>query len=86
MGGLGGEYAGYGGGVGTYMVETPLATDNLGGGVPLPSVLGIGNAIITCITCHRAHGSPYQDLLRWDYKNWPGSGYNGCGDCHTAKD
>jgi predicted CXXCH cytochrome family protein len=26
-----------------------------------------GDAIVTCISCHRAHGSQYDDLLRWDY-------------------
>ncbi len=44
-------------------------------------------AIVMCISCHRAHGSPYASLLRWNYKAWPGNGgYNGCNTCHTTKD
>lgn len=83
---LTGEYANYGGTSNAYSVSTPLGFD------PVPStfidkVTGSGDSIITCISCHRAHGSPYDYSLRWDYKNWPGgiNSYNGCGDCHTAK-
>jgi predicted CXXCH cytochrome family protein len=42
-----------------------------------------GDAIVTCISCHRAHGSPYYKLLRWDYA---GSISTGCAYCHTSKD
>lgn len=46
-----------------------------------------GNGIITCITCHRAHGTPYDALLRWDYKNWPACSpdCDGCQVCHSDK-
>jgi len=87
MGGLGGEYLGYGPS-GTYKVATPLGSINVTsaiGTVTLNSTID-KNAIVVCVSCHRAHGSPYDYSLRWDYKNWPASGYNGCGDCHTAKD
>lgn len=88
----GSEYAGYGdGGAGIYNVRTPLASstipDPIPGSVTLGGV-GDGTAIITCITCHRAHGSPYDYSLRWDYKRWPGAGGDnngGCYDCHTVK-
>ena len=49
-------------------------------------------AIVTCISCHRAHGSEFDDILRWDYEiagahaasgNPTGSG---CFVCHTTKD
>ena len=50
-------------------------------------------AIVNCISCHRAHGSPYADLLRWDYKYMVAGagtpdGWNnkGCFACHTTKD
>ena len=50
-------------------------------------------AIVTCISCHRAHGSPYADLLRWDYATdcfatgSSGTAANcGCFKCHTDKD
>jgi hypothetical protein len=45
----------------------------------------IGTDMVMCLSCHRPHGSPYYKLMRWDYKNWPGSGYDGCGKCHTSK-
>ena len=45
---------------------------------------------VMCLSCHRAHGSPYADMLRWDYQSCDaGSGAeNGCGCyvCHTTKD
>jgi hypothetical protein len=44
------------------------------------------DAIIMCLTCHRAHGSPYASALRWDYRGWPASGFDGCSICHSTKD
>ena len=83
MGALVGEYDNYGGaGVNDYLVTTPLASVNA---VRTATVTGASESIIMCLSCHRAHGSPYDGILRWDYRNWPGSGYNGCGDCHTEK-
>jgi hypothetical protein len=43
-------------------------------------------AVVMCLSCHRAHASPYFKMMRWNYKDWPGSGTNGCGVCHTWKD
>jgi hypothetical protein len=43
-------------------------------------------AVVMCLSCHRAHASPWFKMMRWDYKGWPGSGTNGCGACHTSKD
>ena len=44
--------------------------------------------IIMCLSCHRAHGSPNESILRWDYRAWPAdtSFTNGCNICHTDKD
>jgi len=46
--------------------------------------------VVTCISCHRPHGSPYPDMLRWDYANDCDAGTAnadcGCFSCHTAKD
>jgi hypothetical protein len=46
-----------------------------------------GNGIVACISCHRAHGSPYDSIMRWDYKNWPGTvdPIYGCGVCHSSR-
>jgi len=51
-------------------------------------------AIVTCISCHRAHGSENDDLLRWDYagmiagpSDTPSQATGeGCFRCHTTKD
>ena len=36
-----------------------------------------GTDMAMCLTCHRAHGSPYPKMLRWDT--------GGCFNCHTKK-
>jgi hypothetical protein len=47
---------------------------------------------ISCVSCHRAHGSEYLDALRWSYGRMdagggaPGGNTLGCFKCHTAKD
>jgi len=53
---------------------------------PLSDVSVSENRIIACVSCHRAHGSPWDSILRWDYKSWPNGGYNGCAVCHSYKD
>lgn len=52
---------------------------------------GTDNDIVTCLSCHRAHGSAYADLLRWDYTKMTagvatGFDNKGCFACHTSKD
>ncbi len=47
------------------------------------------NAVVMCISCHRPHGSPYPDMLRWDYDTCSTGTANaacGCFVCHTEKD
>ncbi|MFA4919978.1 MAG: cytochrome c3 family protein [Thermodesulfovibrionales bacterium] len=73
---------------GGYDPLVPVARPNLSGWAgPVGSVtLGSGGDLVMCLSCHRAHGSPYSKLMRWDYKGWPGNGQtNGCNVCHTAK-
>ncbi|GAB4388382.1 MAG: cytochrome c [Thermodesulfovibrionales bacterium] len=43
---------------------------------------------VACVSCHRAHGSPNDDMLRWDYSGMiaAGGGSGGCFTCHTTKD
>ncbi len=44
---------------------------------------------VMCLSCHRAHGSPYPDMLRWDYNTCQAGTPNsncGCFVCHTQKD
>ena len=47
--------------------------------------------MVMCLSCHRAHGSPYDDLLRWDYGamvagNAGDAADTGCFKCHSEKD
>ena len=85
MSGLGGEYANYT----VYDPMVPVGNTATDGDTTNPGEAynNSDGAIVMCISCHRAHGSPYASLLRWDYRGWPGSGgYNGCVICHSAKD
>ena len=48
-----------------------------------------GTDMVMCLSCHVAHGSPYDDLLRWDYADMvagDSSKSGGCFVCHTKKD
>ena len=80
-----GEYA-------AYTAYDPIAP------VARPSLTTIGAAetvvpgtdMVMCLSCHRAHGSGYDDLLRWEYSGMVAGGTGadgtGCFVCHTAKD
>jgi hypothetical protein len=92
----GSEYFGYvgadGTSVGQYNVIAPVASENVSAVQSTVTFTGT-DAIVTCLSCHRAHGTPYADLLRWDYSNMLAgsqtpSGWNnkGCFACHTTKD
>ncbi len=81
-------YGAGGSGQGTYNPLIPVARPNIDaydGSGPSDKV-NLGTDQVQCLSCHRAHGSPYPDMLRWDYRNWPGGGTNGCAVCHTSKD
>jgi cytochrome c553 len=48
--------------------------------------------VVVCVSCHRAHGSDNDDLLRWQYSpaDWGGTlgdqpATHSCRTCHTAK-
>lgn len=80
-----GEYAAYT----TYNPLAPVAKQNLTVAMANSSVVTPGEDIVTCISCHRPHGSPYPDMLRWDYDTCDAGTANdecGCYVCHTAKD
>jgi len=86
-----GEYLAYGGAVAhAYVPLTPVAS--IVATAPLATVAGAGNAIVSCISCHRAHGSEFDDLLRWNYGNCSAGSNDvppaecGCFECHTTKD
>ncbi len=84
------EYGSYGGTSHTYQVEAPVASVDVSS-IKSTVLQTADDAIVTCVSCHRAHGSPYADLLRWDYNNMvagtSGTGAGeGCFRCHTTKD
>lgn len=74
------------GGIGTYDPLVPVARPSLDGWTEPSSNVILGTDLAMCLSCHRAHASPYFKMLRWDYKAWPASGgTNGCYLCHTSK-
>lgn len=75
-----------GSGTGTYDPNVPVARETL---TAVSSDVTIGSDMVMCLSCHVPHGSPYDDLLRWDYSTMQagsGSNTNGCFACHTTKD
>lgn len=91
-----GEYASYNPGASNlYSIEAPVARP----AVPTSSSPTVTpgddstdtGAVVMCLSCHRAHGSPEPDLLRWSYDgmkagNGGAASDTGCFRCHTDKD
>lgn len=83
---IGSEYAAYT----TYSVEAPVArasitTINTAG---TNDKVVPGTDIVMCLSCHYAHGSANDDILRWDYSKMVAGGTSsdtGCFTCHTTK-
>ena len=88
------EYFSYNGGTGSanpYSVVAPVASTDVSA-VKGTVFNASGDAIVTCISCHRPHGSENDDLLRWAYNvtdtlmaAGSGAGNVGCFICHTTK-
>jgi len=56
-----------------------------------PSSNVIAGDMVMCLSCHRPHGSPNDDLLRWPYADMIAGGgggldNQGCFYCHVTKD
>lgn len=87
----GGEYASYNDivAVGAYSLEAPVGYVGAIPAAPRETVAA-GNSPVICLSCHRAHASPYNDILRWDYSTMQAGGASasgtGCFRCHTTKD
>jgi len=74
-----GEYASYT----TYNPLVPAARPSLSAVSPTVTP---GTDLVFCLSCHRAHGSPYNNMLRWDYEGSDLSdSLAGCVVCHTSK-
>lgn len=80
------EYRNYGGAGNPYVVSAPVASNDVSA-VKTAITFSGDDAIVTCISCHRAHGTQNADLLRWDYAAVSaGEGGSGaCFECHTSK-
>ena len=74
-------------GTGIYDPDVPVARPNFTGFSGPKSTVAIGTDLVMCLSCHRAHGSPYNDMLRWDYSGMVvGNGsVTGCFKCHSEK-
>lgn len=77
----------------TYDPLAPVARPDLTGWTGPSSSVNENGAVakdmVMCLSCHRPHGSPYPDMLRWDYDTMiagGGSNSDGCFVCHTSKD
>ncbi len=96
----GSEYEKYNGSTGdpaTYSVVAPVGLQTFINNQTVLTEVHVetasGDAIVLCISCHRAHGTKWDDLLRWNYVETgsvmsagSGAGNVGCFICHTTKD
>ncbi len=75
-----GEYASYI----AYSMTAPVARQNPDSATA--ALVTPGSDIVMCLSCHRAHGSPYYKMLRWDIKSSTiATAISGCNVCHTSK-
>lgn len=84
-----GEYAGYNGD-NSYSVEAPVARAGVVPNIVSSTVdAASGTEVVMCLSCHGAHATNYNDILRWDYSDMVAAGGAngaGCFVCHTTKD
>ncbi len=72
----------------SYNPDVPVAKPTLAAGGA--STVENGDMVM-CLSCHRAHGSPYPDMLRGDPTTMNAHSYgtdntSGCFFCHRTKD
>jgi predicted CXXCH cytochrome family protein len=61
----------------TFDPDAPVARPDFTGWTGPSSTVNPGTDLVNCLSCHRAHGSPYPKMLRWDM--------SGCKTCHANK-
>jgi len=79
-----------GGATGIYDPLVPVARATLTSVIDTVTIGGASPDMVMCLSCHRPHGSPYDDLLRWKYTGVggceaQGKSKCGCFACHTQK-
>jgi hypothetical protein len=67
----------------TYNTDAPVARKTAEK-TPGPE-MNHGSDIVICLSCHVAHASPYESMLRWDYDRLMTEGKGGCLICHSGK-
>ena len=74
----------------SYDPRVPIARPSLDGWTGPDVQVYRGKDMVMCLSCHRAHGSPFPDILRWNYDlQVAGGGIEkdyGCFKCHSEKD
>jgi cytochrome c553 len=87
-----GDYGAPGSADHTYSSIAPVAWVTLTASMVTTPVTFADDTVVTCISCHRAHGTPNDDILRWDYALMdagsdadPRNNVGGCFICHTTK-
>ncbi|MDD2556653.1 MAG: cytochrome c3 family protein [Desulfuromonas sp.] len=75
------EYRNYGGMGNSYNPAVPLASETV---TSVKNKVTFSNdTIVTCLSCHRAHGSKYYKAMRWNYAGSVNGGL--CTECHSSK-
>lgn len=82
--------------VGPYNPEAPIARPDIVSNYGDLTMVRPGTDEVFCLSCHRPHGTPYKDILRWAYSPDDGGtiiagtigagAKKGCFICHTTKD
>lgn len=82
------KWDGYGSSPGpdSYNRFFPIARKDITGAYPSDTIVYNTNNVLSCLTCHRAHASPYNHMLRWDgTKAWADmANEEGCKFCHKT--
>lgn len=73
-----GEYTNYT----AYNTQVPVGRVNIPNAVS--GVVAPGTDVVVCVSCHAAHGTPYADILTWNYTVSMPAG-TGCLRCHSGK-
>ena len=80
-----GEYAAYT----TYSTQAPIARSALDSGSVVSNTVVPGTDVVMCLSCHGAHATDFNDILRWDYAGMIAGSESavagGCFTCHTTK-
>ncbi len=78
-----------GGATGIYDPLIPVARAKTGaqaGSMTVSGTVTPGSDMVMCLSCHRAHASPYYKMLRWDIQSGDlATALYGCGQCHSSK-